>query len=138
METSKLLSCCFYLKISLIFCIQKYLKAWATFCYFFQTLRLLFATFLKVIKQCEACVWLRNKLGWKNFCNRSFLRISTYGLFHIRFTIKILINLKIFFLVVERKKNDTYFFFFNMICKFFKLLIFLFSKCKKCFFQYCS
>ena len=34
-----------------------------------------------------------------------------YGLFHIRFTIKILINLKILFLVLERKKNDTYFFF---------------------------
>ena len=34
-----------------------------------------------------------------------------YELFHVRFTIKILINLKILFLVLERKKNDTYFFF---------------------------
>ena len=34
----------------------------------------------------------------------------TYGLFHIRSTIKILINLEIFFLVLERKKMTRIFF----------------------------
>ena len=86
-------------------------------------------------------VVLINVFFSSNWCLEHFAnskKYNIYGLFHIRYTIKILINLKIFFLVLEWKKNDTYFFFPIWYVNFSSYWFFYFQSAKNVFFNTAS